>query len=172
MPSFPHFEAGYSEGRAYSTPWRGATGSGTKRDIRFSADGTWTFDFREDWSEESSSGECWGGTNTMTSSGTYERSGDNGEILAMTVLKHNSNGSDLPGDATKNFECRLLPPTKVTLRHFLNGEEPREGETAQNYYDEKFVMRDFVLPLLEVKDAAIADANATYTGSAGVDPLA
>ena len=67
---------------------------------------------------------------------------------------------------------RLLPPTKVTLRHFLNGEEPREGETAQNYYDEKFVMRDFVLPLLEVKDAAIADANATYTGSAGVDPLA
>ena len=30
-------------------------------------------------------------------------------------------------------------------------------------------MRDFVLPLLEVKDA---DANATYTGSAGVDPLA
>ena len=53
-----------------------------------------------------------------------------------------------------------------------NGEEPREGETAQNYYDEKFVMREFVLPLLEVKDAAIADANATYTGSAGVDPLA
>ena len=32
-------------------------------------------------------------------------------------------------------------------------------------------MREFVLPLLEVKDAAI-DANATYTGSAGVDPLA
>ena len=29
-------------------------------------------------------------------------------------------------------------------------------------------MREFVLPLLEVKD----DANATYTGSAGVDPLA
>ena len=87
----------------------------------------------------------------MTSSGTYERSGDNGEIIAMTVLKRNSNGSDLPEDATKNFECRLLPPTKVTLRHFLNGEEPREGETAQNYYDEKFVMRDFVLPLLEVK---------------------
>ena len=171
MPAFPHFDAGYSEGRAYSTPWRGATGSGTKRDIRFSADGTWTFDFREDWSEESSSGECWGGTNTMTSSGTYERSGDNGEILAMTVLK-NSNGSDLPEDATKNFECRLLPPTKVTLRHFLNGEEPREGETAQNYYDEKFVMRDFVLPLLEVKDTESANANATYTGSAGVDPLA
>ena len=88
----------------------------------------------------------------MTASGTYERSGDNGEILAMTVLKRTSNGSDLPEDATKNFECRLLPPTKVTLRHFLNGEEPREGETAQNYYDEKFVMREFVLPLLEVKD--------------------
>ena len=171
MPSFPHFEAGYSEGRAYSTPWRGATGSGTKRDIRFSADGTWTFDFREDWSEESSSGECWGGSTTENSSGTYERSGDNGEILVMTVLKRNSNGSDLPEDASKNFECRLIPPTKVTLRHFLNGEEPREGETAQNYYDEKFVMRDFVLPLLEVKDAII-DANATYTGSAGVDPLA
>ena len=76
-------------------------------------------------------------------------------------------------DASKNFECRLIPPTKVTLRHFLNGEEPREGETAQNYYDEKFVMREFVLPLLEVKDAAkMADADATYTGSAGVDPLA
>ena len=33
-------------------------------------------------------------------------------------------------------------------------------------------MRDFVLPLLKVEGAAIADANATYTGSAGVDPLA
>ena len=65
----------------------------------------------------------------------------------------------MPEDATKNFECRLLPPTEVTLRHFLNGEEPREGETAQNYYDEKFVMREFVLPLLEVEDAALADAT-------------
>ena len=51
-------------------------------------------------------------------------------------------------------------------------EAPREGETAQNYYDEKYVMREFVLPLLEVKDAGLFDANATYTGSAGVDPLA
>ena len=87
----------------------------------------------------------------------------------MTVLKRDINGSE---EATKNFECRLLRH-EVTLQHFLaNGEEPREGETAQNYYDEKFVMRDFVLPLLEVKDTEIANANATYTGSAGVDPLA
>ena len=78
----------------------------------------------------------------------------------------------MPEDATKNFECRLLPPTKVTLRHFLNGEEPREGETAQNYYDEKFVMRDFVLPLLEVKDAADLARERHVHGLGGVDPLA
>ena len=87
MPSFPHFEAGYSEGRAYSTPWRGATGSGTKRDIRFSADGTWTFDFAKTGPKSRRRASAGEARTRMTSSGTYERSGDNGEILVMTVLK-------------------------------------------------------------------------------------